>query len=80
MSLQIYSHVKFAIVFPNEAETHSTGLGGFNNKGAMMWGKRQKEPLCKITIFAILERRNLKTMGAQTFVHSRAVQNRTLLT
>lgn len=80
MSLQIYSHVEFAIVFPNEAETHSTGLGGFSNKGAMMWEKRQKEPLRKLIIFAILERRNLKAMDTQTLVHSRTVPNRTLLT
>lgn len=75
MSLQIYSHVEFTIVFPNEAETHSTGLGGFGNKGAMMWGKGQKEPLCKLIIFAILEGKKLKDTDA----HLRAVQNSTLL-
>lgn len=80
MRLQIYSHEEFAIVFPNEAGTHSTGLGGLSNKGAMMWGKRRKEPLCKFIIFAILEGRNLKDMNAQTFVRSRTVQNGSLLT
>lgn len=52
MSLQIYFHLEFTIIFLNEAETHSTGLGGFSNEVAMMWGKTQKEQLCILIIFA----------------------------